>query len=30
MFVQKLLDAGFSAEDVKTMAVTNPTKLVEE
>jgi hypothetical protein len=30
MFVQKLLDAGFSADEVKTMAVTNPTRLVEE
>jgi predicted metal-dependent phosphotriesterase family hydrolase len=30
MFVQRLLDAGFSAEDVRTMAVTNPTRLVEE
>ena len=30
MFVQRLLDAGFSAEDVRTMAVTNPTRLLEE
>lgn len=30
MFAQKLLDAGFSAGDVRTMAVTNPTRLVEE
>src|SRR5215475_14117665 len=30
MFVQKLLDAGFSTDDIRTMAVTNPTKLVEE
>jgi hypothetical protein len=30
MFVQRLLDAGFSAEDVRTMAVTNPTRMVEE
>ena len=30
MFVQRLLDAGFSAEEVRTMAVTNPTRLVEE
>jgi len=30
MFAQKLLDAGFSADDVRTMAVTNPTRLVEE
>ena len=30
MFAQRLLDAGFSVEDVRTMAVTNPTRLVEE
>jgi len=30
MFAQRLLDAGFSAEDVRTMAVTNPTRMVEE
>jgi hypothetical protein len=30
MFAQKLLDAGFSVSDVRTMAVTNPTRLVEE
>lgn len=30
MFAQKLLDAGFSPADVRTMAVTNPTRLVEE
>src|SRR5215470_121308 len=30
MFAQRLLDAGFSADDVRTMAVTNPTRLVEE
>ena len=30
MFAQRLLDAGFSAEDVRTMAVTNPTRLIEE
>src|SRR5206468_12426262 len=30
MFVQRLLDAGFSREDVRMMAVTNPTRLVEE
>ena len=30
MFAQRLLDAGFSAEEVRTMAVTNPTRLVEE
>jgi hypothetical protein len=30
MFAQKLLDAGFSADDVRTMAVTNSTRLIEE
>src|SRR2546422_3484785 len=30
MFAQRLLDAGFSVEDVRTMAVTNPTRLVEQ
>ena len=30
MFAQKLLDAGFSVDDVRTMAVTVPTRLVEE
>jgi uncharacterized protein DUF6282 len=30
MFAQRLLDAGFSVEDVRTMAVTNPTRLVED
>jgi len=30
MFVQKLLDAGFTADDIRTMAVRNPTRLVEE
>jgi hypothetical protein len=30
MFAQKLLDAGFSSGDVRTMAVANPTRLVEE
>ena len=30
MFAQKLLDAGFSPADVRTMAVTIPTRLVEE
>ena len=30
MFAQRLLDAGFSADDVRTMAVTIPTRLVEE
>ena len=29
MFAQKLLDAGFSTEDVRTMAVTVPSRLVE-
>jgi hypothetical protein len=29
MFAQHLLDAGFSAEEVRTMAVTIPTRLVE-
>jgi hypothetical protein len=29
MFAQRLLDAGFSTDDVRTMAVTNPTRLVE-
>ena len=30
MFAQRLLDAGFSTDDVRTMAVTIPTRLVEE
>ena len=30
MFAQRLLDAGFTTDDVRTMAVTNPTGLVEE
>jgi len=30
MFADRLLEAGFSVEDVRTMAVTNPTRLVEE
>ncbi len=30
MFAQRLLDAGFTAADVRTMAVVNPTRLVEE
>jgi Family of unknown function (DUF6282) len=30
MFAQRLLDAGFSEDDVRTMAVTIPTRLVEE
>jgi hypothetical protein len=29
-FAQHLLDAGFTADEVRTMAVTNPTRLVEE
>ena len=29
MFAQRLLDAGFTAEEVRTMAVVNPTRLVE-
>ena len=29
MFAQRLLDDGFSIDDVRTMAVTNPTRLVE-
>jgi hypothetical protein len=29
MFAQRLLDAGFSADEVRTMAVINPTRLVE-
>ncbi len=29
-FAQALLDAGFSRDEVRTMAVTNPTRLVEE
>jgi hypothetical protein len=29
MFAQKLLDAGFSPDDVRTMAVTIPSQLVE-
>jgi hypothetical protein len=29
MFAQKLLDAGFSVSDVRTMAVSNPTHLIE-
>lgn len=29
MFAQKLLDAGFTPDDVRTMAVTNPTRLLE-
>jgi uncharacterized protein DUF6282 len=30
MFAQRLLDAGFTVDDVRTMAVTNPTRLVDE
>jgi hypothetical protein len=30
MFAQRFLDAGFSAEEIRTMAVTNPRRLVEE
>jgi len=30
MFAQRLLDAGFTADEVRMMAVTNPTRLVEE
>jgi hypothetical protein len=30
MFAQRLLDGGFTAVDVRTMAVTNPTRLIEE
>jgi hypothetical protein len=30
MFAQRLLDAGFSADEVSMMAVTTPTRLVEE
>src|SRR5262245_18525604 len=30
MFAQRLLDGGFTAEEVRTMAVINPTRLVEE
>src|SRR6266536_259709 len=30
MFAQKLLDAGFTTDEVRTMAVTNPARLVEE
>jgi hypothetical protein len=29
MFAQRLLDAGFSSAEVRTMAVTNPTRLVD-
>jgi hypothetical protein len=30
MFAQRLLDAGFTVEEVRTMAVTNPTRLIED
>jgi uncharacterized protein DUF6282 len=30
MFAQRLLDAGFTAADVRMMAVTNPSRLVED
>jgi len=30
MFAQRLLDGGFTADDVRMMAVTNPTRLIEE
>src|SRR5262245_17798961 len=30
MFAQRLLDAGFTPDEVRTMAVTNPTRLVED
>ncbi len=30
MFAQRLLDAGFSPDDLRTMAVTIPTRLVED
>ena len=30
MFAQRLLDAGFSVDDVRTMAVTIPTRLLDE
>jgi len=30
MFAQRLLDGGFTADEVRTMAVVNPTRLVEE
>jgi Family of unknown function (DUF6282) len=29
MFAQKLLDAGFTQDEVRTMAVTNPTRLIQ-
>jgi Family of unknown function (DUF6282) len=30
MFAQRLLDAGFSSDEVRTMAVTNPRRLLDE
>jgi predicted metal-dependent phosphotriesterase family hydrolase len=30
MFAQRLLEAGFTAADVRTMAVTNPARLLDE
>jgi hypothetical protein len=30
MFAQRLLDGGFTADEVHTMAVINPTRLIEE
>ena len=30
MFAQRLLDAGFSVDEVRTMAVSNPTRLIED
>lgn len=30
MYAQRLLDAGFTADEVRTMAVTIPTRLIEE
>ena len=30
MFAQKLLDAGFTRDEVRTMAVTNPARLIDE
>jgi hypothetical protein len=30
MFAQRLLDGGFTSDEIRTMAVTNPTRLVEE
>ena len=30
MFAQRLLDGGFTADEVRMMAVTNPTRLIDE